>query len=133
MGFLCFCMYIEGNGYIRIGVKKEGKPESIRKGGVWAMKIDAVQLALLCASHFIITFSYEDLDDVRYHSDYDMDFKGRPISLWCDVRFDKARERLVRFRFDANFKYEDEVIEIDGSVEEAEQKAIALINEYLAI
>lgn len=32
---------------------------AIEKGGVVIMRIDAVQLALLCASHFIIFFSYE--------------------------------------------------------------------------
>ena len=31
---------------------------AIEKGGVVIMRIDAVQLALLCASHFIIFFSY---------------------------------------------------------------------------
>ena len=45
---------------------------AIEKGGVVIMRIDAVQLALLCASHFIIFFSYDDVCGVRYRSDSDV-------------------------------------------------------------
>ena len=53
---------------------------AIEKGGVVIMRIDAVQLALLCASHFIIFFSYDDVCGVRYRSDYDVEFKGKNLS-----------------------------------------------------
>ena len=96
------------------------------------MRIDAVQLALLCASHFIIFFSYDDVCGVRYRSDYDVEFKGKNLSLWCEVKFDKMKRKLVQFRFDADLRYEDGEVEIIGSVRDAAQKAICFINEYLS-
>ena len=93
---------------------------AIEKGGVVIMRIDAVQLALLCASHFIIFFSYDDVE-----------FKGKNLSLWCEVKFDKMKRKLVQFRFDADLRYEDGEVEIIGSVRDAARKAICFINEYL--
>jgi len=78
---------------------------AIEKGGVVIMRIDAVQLALLCASHFIIFFSYDDVCGVRYRSDYDVEFEGKNLSLWCEVKFDKMKRKLVQFRFDADLRY----------------------------
>lgn len=104
---------------------------AIEKGGVVIMRIDAVQLALLCASHFIIFFSYDDVCGVRYRSDYDVEFKGKNLSLWCEVKFDKMKRKLVQFRFDADLRYEDGEVEIIGSVRNAARKAICFINEYL--
>ncbi|WP_455497362.1 hypothetical protein [Coprobacter sp.] len=95
------------------------------------MRIDAVQLALLCASHFIIYFAYDDMSGVRYHSDYEVVFHGQCLSLWCEALFDKKNQRVIRFRFDADLKYEDGEVEIDGSVKDASQKAICFINNYL--
>ena len=95
------------------------------------MRIDAVQLALLCASHFIIFFSYDDVCGVRYRSDYDVEFEGKNLSLWCEVKFDKMKRKLVQFRFDADLRYEDGEVEIIGSVRDAARKAICFINEYL--
>jgi len=108
------------------------KDVSLIERGCYDMRIDAVQLALLCASHFIIFFSYDDVCGVRYRSDYDVEFKGKNLSLWCEVRFDKMRNEIVRFRFDADLKYEDGEVEIVGSVRDAAQKAICFINEYLS-
>lgn len=96
------------------------------------MKIDAVQLALLCASHFIIFFSDKDINGVRYHSDYDMMLEDRCLTLWCEVKFDAQKKRVVNFRFDADLKYEDGGVEIEGSIHHAARKAMGLINEYLA-
>ena len=104
---------------------------AIEKGGVVIMRIDAVQLALLCASHFIIFFSYDDVCGVRYRSDYDVEFEGKNLSLWCEVKFDKMKRKLVQFRFDADLRYEDGEVEIIGSVRDAARKAICFINEYL--
>lgn len=95
------------------------------------MRIDAGQLALLCASHFIIYFICDDMSEVRYHSDYETIFKGRCLSLWCEALFDRKNRRLTHFRFDADLKYEDEEVEIEGSVKDASRKAIRFINEYL--
>ena len=108
------------------------KDVSLIERGCYDMRLDAVQLALLCASHFIIFFSYDDVCGVRYRSDYDVEFKGKNLSLWCEVRFDKMRNEIVRFRFDADLKYEDGEVEIVGSVRDAAQKAICFINEYLS-
>ena len=91
----------------------------------------SVQLALLCASHFIIFFSYDDVCGVRYRSDYDVEFEGKNLSLWCEVKFDKMKRKLVQFRFDADLRYEDGEVEIIGSVRDAARKAICFINEYL--
>lgn len=96
------------------------------------MRIDAVQLALLCASHFIINFVYDDVTAARYRSDYETIFNGQCLSLWCEAFFDKENRRLTRFRFDADLKYDDGEVEIEGSVRDASRKAICFINSYLA-
>ena len=70
---------------------------AIEKGGVVIMRIDAVQLALLCASHFIIFFSYDDVCGVRYRSDYDVEFEGKNLSLWCEVKFDEEETCSIPF------------------------------------
>ena len=76
-------------------------------------------------------FSYDDVCGVRYRSDYDVEFKGKNLSLWCEVKFDKMKRKLVQFRFDADLRYEDGEVEIIGSVRDAARKAICFINEYL--
>ena len=88
-------------------------------------------ISIVMCEPFYYFFSYDDVCGVRYRSDYDVEFKGKNLSLWCEVKFDKMKRKLVQFRFDADLRYEDGEVEIIGSVRDAARKAICFINEYL--
>ena len=77
-----------------------------------------------------IIFSYDDVCGVRYRSDYDVEFKGKNLSLWCEVKFDKMK-KLVQFRFDADLRYEDGEVEIIGSVGMLLEKQFVLLMNIL--
>lgn len=95
------------------------------------IKIDAKQLAILCACHFCAHFDRADLSERFYKSDYESYLDNIFIEITCTARFDDKLHLVENFSFGIEAPHNDDQIEILGSVEKAKQRAIEIINEYL--
>lgn len=95
------------------------------------IRIEASQLSMLCASHFIAHFDYCDLQSNEYHSDYECEMENIDYAIWCEALFDNKRRFVEKFRFGIEAPRSDHAIEIAGSLTTARTEALELINLYL--
>lgn len=95
------------------------------------IKIDAKQLAILCAVHFCANFDRADLSEKLYKSDYESYLEGILFATTVEAKFDDKLQFVETFRFGIHAPCADGKIEIVGSVEKAKLRAVEIINEYL--